>query len=46
MAYHQKKGVINYVFMYLNDVMLCYSISPEELKEVYFQKHSKNLERW
>lgn len=32
--------------MYFNDVMLCYSISPEELKNVYLQKHNKNIERW
>lgn len=29
------------VFMYLNDVMLCYSISSEELEEVYKEKHHK-----
>ncbi len=34
------------VLMYFNDVMLCYSISPEELKKVYLQKHHKNIERW
>jgi NTP pyrophosphatase (non-canonical NTP hydrolase) len=34
------------VLMYFNDVMLCYSISPEELKKVYLQKHNKNIERW
>jgi NTP pyrophosphatase (non-canonical NTP hydrolase) len=34
------------VLMYFNDVMLCYSISPEELKKVYLQKHTKNIERW
>ncbi len=34
------------VLMYFNDVMLCYSISPEELKEIYLQKHQKNIVRW
>lgn len=34
------------VFMYLNDVMLCYSITPEELKEIYLKKHQRNMARW
>ncbi|MCL2321167.1 MAG: nucleotide pyrophosphohydrolase [Oscillospiraceae bacterium] len=34
------------VLMYFNDVMLCYSITPEELEEVYLEKHKKNMERW
>lgn len=34
------------VLMYLNDVMLCYSVSPEELKKVYLEKHSHNIKRW
>ncbi|QSX06650.1 nucleotide pyrophosphohydrolase [Sedimentibacter sp. zth1] len=34
------------VLMYFNDVMLCYDISVEELKEVYLEKHKKNMERW
>ncbi|MGL4337201.1 MAG: nucleotide pyrophosphohydrolase [Turicibacter sp.] len=34
------------VLMYFNDVMLCYSISPEELKKVYLEKHNKNMKRW
>ncbi len=34
------------VFMYLNDVMLCYSISPKELEKIYIDKHQKNMERW
>lgn len=34
------------VLMYFNDVMLCYDISIEELKEVYLEKHKKNMERW
>lgn len=34
------------VFMYLNDVMLCYSITSEELEKVYKEKHHKNMKRW
>lgn len=34
------------VLMYFNDVMLCYNISIEELKEIYLQKHKRNMERW
>jgi len=34
------------VLMYFNDVMLCYGISPEELKKVYLEKHRRNMERW
>ena len=34
------------VMMYFNDVMLCYSVSPQELKEAYLKKHEKNLSRW
>lgn len=34
------------VMMYFNDVMLCYSVSPQELKEVYLKKHEKNMSRW
>ena len=32
--------------MYFNDVMLCYDITPEELEEVYQEKHRRNMERW
>ena len=32
--------------MYFNDVMLCFGISPEEIKNVYLDKHKRNLERW
>lgn len=32
--------------MYFNDVMLCYDISPQELEEIYLQKHQANMERW
>lgn len=34
------------VLMYLNDVMLCYSITSEDLEKVYLEKHQKNMERW
>ena len=34
------------VFMYLNDVMLCYSVTPEELQEIYLKKHRRNMTRW
>ncbi len=34
------------VFMYLNDVMLCYSITSEEIERVYLEKHHKNMKRW
>ena len=34
------------VLMYLNDVMLCYDISVEDLREIYIKKHEKNMGRW
>lgn len=34
------------VLMYYNDVLLCYGISPEELKSVYVKKFEKNMKRW
>lgn len=34
------------VLMYYNDVMLCYGISAEELKEVYTRKFERNMKRW
>ena len=34
------------VLMYYNDVLLCYGISPEELKSAYTGKFEKNLKRW
>lgn len=34
------------VMMYFNDVMLCYSITPEELAKVYLEKHRRNMGRW
>lgn len=32
--------------MYFNDVMLCYDITIDELKNVYLEKHNKNMSRW
>ena len=29
-----------------NDVMLCYGITPEELKAAYTEKFEKNMKRW
>lgn len=34
------------VLMYFNDVMLCYGISEEELKEAYVEKFKRNMTRW
>lgn len=34
------------VLMYYNDVLLCYGISAEELKQSYAHKFEKNMERW
>ncbi|MCM1164660.1 MAG: nucleotide pyrophosphohydrolase [Lachnospiraceae bacterium] len=34
------------VMMYFNDIMLCYSVSPEELREAYLKKHEINMSRW
>lgn len=34
------------VLMYYNDVLICYGISEEELKEVYRTKFEKNMKRW
>ena len=34
------------VLMYYNDVLCCYGISEEELKEVYVSKFEKNMKRW
>lgn len=34
------------VLMYYNDVLLCYGISDEELKEAYITKFEKNMQRW
>ena len=34
------------VLMYFNDMMLCYGLSPEELKTAYTEKFQRNLTRW
>ena len=34
------------VLMYYNDVMLCYGISEEELKQAYTEKFHTNMKRW
>lgn len=34
------------VLMYYNDVLLCYGISEQELKEAYEVKFQKNMTRW
>lgn len=34
------------VLMYYNDVMLCYEISADELKQAYIAKFERNMTRW
>lgn len=34
------------VLMYYNDVLLCYGITAEELKQAYAEKFAKNMKRW
>lgn len=34
------------VLMYYNDVMLCYGITSDELKQIYTGKFEKNMKRW
>ncbi|MCR5154795.1 MAG: nucleotide pyrophosphohydrolase [Lachnospiraceae bacterium] len=34
------------ILMYYNEVMMCFNISPEELKQAYTQKIDKNMNRW
>lgn len=34
------------VLMYYNDVMLCYGITEEELKQAYIGKFEHNMNRW
>ena len=34
------------VLMYYNDVLLCYGITSEELKQTYKDKFMKNMGRW
>lgn len=34
------------VLMYYTDVLLCYGVSPEELKRAYIGKFETNMKRW
>lgn len=34
------------VLMYYNDVLLCYGITSDELREAYAEKFHKNMKRW
>jgi len=34
------------VLMYYNDVMLCYGITEDELKQAYVEKFEHNMRRW
>ena len=34
------------VLMCYNDVLLCYGITAEELKQAYTEKFEKNMKRW
>ena len=34
------------VLMYYNDVLLCYGITADELKQAYTEKFQKNMTRW
>ena len=34
------------VLMYYHDVMLCYSITSDELREAYVKKFERNMKRW
>lgn len=34
------------VLMYLNDVLLCFGITPEEVEAAYEAKHARNMKRW
>lgn len=34
------------VLMYFNDVLLCFGISEDELKQAYTSKFEKNMKRW
>lgn len=34
------------VLMFYNDILLCYGIPPEELKQAYVTKFEKNMTRW
>ncbi len=34
------------VLMHYNDVLICYGISADELKQAYTAKFEKNMTRW
>lgn len=34
------------VLMYYNDVMLCYGITADELRNAYIEKFRRNMDRW
>ena len=34
------------VLMYLNDVLLCFGVTPEEVEAAYEEKHRRNMLRW
>lgn len=34
------------VLMYYNDILLCYGITADELKQSYTSKFEKNMKRW
>ena len=34
------------VLMYYNDILLCYGITAEELKQAYHNKFERNMRRW
>lgn len=34
------------ILMYYNDVLLCYGISADELKQSYSDKFHRNMKRW
>jgi len=34
------------VLMYYNDVLLCFGITADELKEIYAAKFERNMKRW
>lgn len=34
------------VLMYYNDIMLCYGITVDELRQAYTEKFNKNMNRW
>jgi len=34
------------VLIYLNDVLLCFGITPEEVENAYEAKHARNMKRW